>query len=63
MSYGVGDTIMTKKPHACGGSEWLITRTGADFKIKCLTCGRILMLSYEDFSKKVKKIVRKAEID
>ncbi len=62
-AYTVGDVIMTRKPHACGGSEWLIMRTGADYKIKCLTCGRTLMLSYEDFVKKVKKIVRRADIE
>ena len=58
--YAVGDIIITKKKHACGGWEWQLLRTGADYKIKCLTCGRVIMLSYEDFAKRVKKIVEKA---
>ena len=57
--YSVGDIIMTKKKHACGGWEWQVMRTGADFKIKCLTCGRVIMLSYEDFAKRVKKKVER----
>lgn len=61
MNYQIGDIIKTKKPHACGTDEWIIVRTGADFKIKCLNCGRLIMLGYEDFTKKVKKTVRKAE--
>ena len=40
----LGDKIRTRKPHPCGGDEWLVVRTGADIKIKCLTCGRIVML-------------------
>lgn len=56
--YTVGDIVITKKNHACGGKEWQLLRTGADFKLKCMTCGRVIMLSYEDFIKRVK---RKAE--
>ncbi len=62
MTCSIGDIVMTRKPHACGGSEWAVMRTGADYKIKCLTCGRVIMLPYENFVKKVKKIVRKSDI-
>lgn len=37
--FDLGDRILMKKPHACGSSEWTITRTGADIKIKCCGCG------------------------
>ena len=40
-----------RKPHACGSREWMITRTGADVKIKCLGCGRVVMLDRGDFMK------------
>ena len=55
--YQIGDRVVTKKPHPCGGAEWEITRTGADIKIKCLTCGRTVMIALGDFSKRVKKHV------
>ena len=48
MKFSVGDMIKSKKPHACGGREWEITRTGADIKLKCLKCGRIIFLSVPD---------------
>lgn len=51
MKFTVGDVIKTKKPHACGGREWEITRTGADVKLKCLKCGRIIFLSIPDAEK------------
>lgn len=51
MIYSVGDKIKSKKPHACGGREWEITRTGADIKLKCLTCGRVIFLSVPETEK------------
>ena len=55
----IGDVIQTKKPHPCGSSEWTVTRTGADIKIKCSGCGRIVMLARETFLKRSKKIITK----
>ena len=57
MTVNVGDKIVTKKPHPCGSSEWIVVRTGADIKIKCLGCSRTVMLSVPDFNKRVKKII------
>lgn len=53
--FDLGDRILMKKPHACGSSEWTITRTGADIKIRCCGCGRIVMLDRQEFVKKAKK--------
>jgi len=47
--------ILMRKPHACGSSEWTVTRTGADVKIKCSGCGRVIMLDGPEFMKKAKK--------
>ena len=48
--------IETKKPHACGGREWRIIRAGADRTLKCLTCGRILVLLPDELLKRAKKV-------
>ena len=53
----VGDIIITKKPHPCGSSKWMVIRIGADIKIKCLGCGRIVMLSVTDYEKRLKEVV------
>ena len=55
MKLTVGDKILTKKPHPCGCSEWTIVRLGADVKIKCNGCGRMIMLSPTDFERRLKK--------
>ena len=59
-SFDLGDTVMMKKPHACGENRWVITRTGADIKIKCDGCGHVVMMDRVEFIKKGKKILLKA---
>lgn len=53
----VGDKIQTKKKHPCGTDIWEVIRVGADMKIKCTECKRIIMLSRSDFEKRVKKVI------
>lgn len=53
----VGDVVELKKQHPCGSKEFTITRTGADVKFKCNSCGRIIMLDREVAEKRIKKIL------
>lgn len=55
----LGTVVETRKPHPCGGREWEVVRTGADYKIKCLTCGRVVMLTPDELKKRVKKVKAK----
>ena len=57
----VGDIIETRKKHPCGNSQWEVTRLGADMKMTCLKCGRIVMLDRETFEKRVKKIIQQGQ--
>ena len=57
--YKLGSIVMVKKPHPCGKNEWEIVRVGADIKIKCLECGRSIMMPRVEFNKKIKKIIEK----
>ena len=43
MDIQIGDILTMKKAHPCGGEKWLVTRIGADFKLKCLKCGHEVM--------------------
>lgn len=62
-SFNLGDIVETRKGHPCGSNNWEIIRMGADIKIKCVGCGRIVMLPRVKFEKSVKKIVKSAGID
>lgn len=54
--YNLNDIVIMKKEHPCGNNEWQIIRLGADIKIKCLKCGRSVMIPRIEFNKKFKKI-------
>ena len=56
-SYKLNSKVIMKKNHPCGTNLWLITRLGVDIKIKCINCGREIMLPRKDYKKKLKKIV------
>ncbi|BBB90611.1 MAG TPA: DUF951 domain-containing protein [Methylomusa anaerophila] len=56
-NYKVGDIVKMKKPHPCGEYNWEITRTGIDFGLKCLKCGRQVMIPRPKFEKGVKAVV------
>ena len=56
-SYLLNDIVKMKKTHPCGEDRWRIIRTGMDVKIKCLGCGRMIMMPHEEFIKKAKRIV------
>ena len=55
--YEINNTVVMKKQHACGTNEWLITRIGVDIKLKCINCGREIMMDRLEFEKKIKKII------
>lgn len=59
MEFRVGDVVRMRKEHPCGSTEWEILRTGADFRIKCLGCGRVVMLSRPKFEKAAKGITKR----
>lgn len=58
MDVRVGDILKMKKPHPCGGTEFLVLRSGMDFKIRCVKCGREVMVPRLKCEKNIKKILR-----
>lgn len=57
-NYTLGTQVIMKKAHPCGTNLWEVVRLGADIKIKCINCGRTVMLPRLEFNKKIKKIVK-----
>lgn len=54
MQYNIGDKIISKKNHPCGGNVWTIIRTGCDIKIKCDKCGHTIMIGLDKFPSIIK---------
>ncbi len=47
-----------KKPHPCGSREWQVLRIGADFRLRCLGCGREVLGPRAKFEKNVRQVRR-----
>jgi hypothetical protein len=47
-----------KKKHPCGSDAWEITRVGMDFGLKCVGCGRWVMIPRVKFEKAVREIIQ-----
>lgn len=56
-NYTIGTKVIMRKQHPCRTNLWEIIRLGADIKIKCLNCGRSVMIPRIEFNKKIKKII------
>ncbi len=58
----LGDIVQMRKTHPCGSDQWKIIRIGADIKMKCLGCGRIVMLERAVFVKRRKKVLTQGSV-
>ena len=56
-NYKLGSKVIMKKEHPCKTNLFEIIRVGVDIKIKCINCGRTIMLPRVEFNKKIKKVV------
>ena len=56
--FKLNDEVIMKKKHACQTNLWIITRNGADIKIRCKNCGREIMMDRLEFMKKLKKVIK-----
>lgn len=44
VEFRLGDVVVLRRTHPCGGREWLVDRLGADIGLRCRTCGRHVLL-------------------
>jgi len=57
VQYEIGQIVQMKKGHPCGSDRWRILRVGMDFRIKCVKCGRSVLIPRTRFERRVKQIV------
>jgi hypothetical protein len=56
MTIKAGDILEMKKSHPCGSSRMIVLRAGADFKLRCESCGREFMSPRSKIEKNIKKV-------
>jgi hypothetical protein len=59
----LNDVLRLRKPHPCGGYEWTVVRLGADIGLECRTCGRRVMLTRRELSRRMKTNLTSREPD
>jgi hypothetical protein len=58
----LNDIVQMRKQHPCGSDQWKVIRIGADIKIKCLGCDRIVMLDRSVFLKRRKRVLEQGPV-
>ena len=57
----MGDVIVARKQHPCGGNRFVVLRVGMDFRIRCEKCAREVMLPRKKIEKNIKALLRGGE--
>ena len=60
-AFGVGDTLTMKKNHACSDTakQMLVLMAGSDVKVRCISCGREMIIPRIKLEKNIKNVTRK----
>ena len=61
MDIAVGDVLVMKKNHPCGENRFLVLRVGMDFKLRCLKCGREMMLPRAKAERSLRRVESSGE--
>ncbi|MGE5380824.1 MAG: DUF951 domain-containing protein [Methylocystaceae bacterium] len=56
--FNLGDIVKMKKKHPCGSDLWKVTRMGADIKIECQGCSRVVMMPRSQFEKDLREVIK-----
>ena len=60
MEFEVGQVIKMKKNHPCGDNSWQILRVGMDFRLKCVKCEKMILISRRDVEKNFRGFIEKS---
>jgi hypothetical protein len=57
----LNDRVRLRKPHPCGSSDWVVVRLGADIGLKCLGCGRRVLLPRSELERRIKQVLARGD--
>lgn len=49
------DVVRLKKVHPCGSYQWKVVRLGADIGLRCLGCGRRILMERRTLEQRLKE--------
>jgi hypothetical protein len=53
--------LRLRRPHPCGGSEWLVDRLGADIGLRCQGCQRHVMIERRVLERRLVSFVSRGD--
>jgi hypothetical protein len=57
----LGDVVRLRRAHPCGGTTWRIDRLGADIGLRCLGCGRRILLERSVLERRLVEFVERGD--
>ena len=63
MDIQLKDILVMKKSHPCGEKRWLVLRTGADLRLRCMGCGHEVMTARFKIEKNIRQIEKNSSTD
>lgn len=57
MDIQVGQFLEMKKPHPCGSHRMEVLRIGMDFRIRCVGCGREVMVPRAKVERHIRRVL------
>lgn len=62
LQLNLGDRLRLRKPHPCGSDQWEVVRLGADIGLRCLGCGRRVLLDRSVLERRVRSVTPVDEV-
>jgi len=62
VEFRLGDVIILRRTHPCGGAEWLVDRLGADIGLRCQRCDRHVMIERRSVERRLTGFVERGNL-
>ncbi|GIW20125.1 MAG: hypothetical protein KatS3mg065_0421 [Chloroflexota bacterium] len=61
IEFWLGDVVRLRRPHPCGGTDWRVDRLGADIGLRCLGCGRHVLVERRRLERRLVTFVSRGD--
>lgn len=62
VEFRLGDVVNLRRPHPCGGREWLVDRLGADIGLRCRKCDRHVLIERRSVERRLTAFVERGDL-
>jgi hypothetical protein len=57
----IGDVVRLRRRHPCGSDAWRIDRLGADIGLRCVGCGRRVLLDRAALERRIVEFIERGD--